>query len=258
MNIINKVRVNICGKDYNLQTDEQPEYLYELAARINKEISELVKAKPNFGIQSAAVFVALTSLDEAHKAGESIENIRTQIKTYVDDAAKARAAKERLSERVKELEARITELEKENKELKKRPPIYDCEQLVLENTISPSVTIYTEENENTKNQPTDDAKDNSVREASDIEETVPATETAGKNESKNDDNKNILPAADNGCGASCSSDEKPQQDSGTEETAPVSDGSGAENTKAENDGASAQDNNMIEKNRSGKGRKKKH
>ena len=145
MNIVNKVRVTICGKEYNLQTDETPDYIIGLAARVDKEISDLIKAKPNFGIQNAAVFVALTSLDEAKKANQSIDNIRSQIKTYVDDAAKARSAKEKLSAEVKELKAKLAALEKENKELKKSGG-FGCEQLVLENTITPAVMVYAEEN----------------------------------------------------------------------------------------------------------------
>lgn len=155
MNIINKVKVNICGKDYNLQTDETPEYITALAARVDKEINSLAKSKPNFGIQNAAVFVALTSLDEAHKAEDGMQNIRKQINTSVNEAAKARAAKEKLEVKVKDLEAKIKELEKEIKELKKRPLAYDCEQLVLDNTIVPSVTIYAEE----KAAPADDKQD---------------------------------------------------------------------------------------------------
>ena len=146
MNIINKVKVTICGKEYNLQTDETPEYLTSLAMRVDKEINDLVKAKPNFGVQNAAVFVALTSLDEAQKAADSIENVRTQIKAYVEETAKARKEKEKLADKNKALEEKIAAMEKEIKELKKRPPICECEQLVLENTISPAVTIYAEEN----------------------------------------------------------------------------------------------------------------
>ncbi|MCM1577751.1 MAG: cell division protein ZapA [Ruminococcus sp.] len=141
MNIVNKVKVTICGKDYSLQTDETPEYIVSLAARTEKQIFDLIKLKPGFGIQNASVFVALTSLDEAQKAQNNIENIRAQIKLSVSEAGKARAAKEKLAAKVKELEERIKELEKENKELKKRTA-FDCEQLVLENTVTPAVTVY--------------------------------------------------------------------------------------------------------------------
>ncbi len=141
MNIVNKVKVTICGKDYSLQTDETPEYISALAMETEKQIYDLIKLKPGFGIQNASVFVALTALDEAHKAENNIENIRAQIKSSVNEAGRARAAKEKLAAKVKELESRIAELEKENKELKKRTA-FDCEQLVLENTVTPAVTVY--------------------------------------------------------------------------------------------------------------------
>ncbi len=141
MNIENKVSVKICGKEYNLRTDESPEYLVALAARVEKEIYTLLKAKPNFSLQNAAVFVALTSLDESRKSTESIDNIRGQIKTYVEDAAKARAARDKLNTENKELKAKIAELEKQVKELKKNGS-FDCEQLVLGDTIEPTVTVY--------------------------------------------------------------------------------------------------------------------
>lgn len=152
MTTINKVSVIICGKEYKLQTDETPEYIMALAALVDKEINDVLRAKPNFGTQNAAVFAALTSLDEAKKARDSIDNIRSQIKFYVDDAAKARVTSTKatvelreMKARVQELEKTIKELEKENKELTKKLAAFDCEQLVLENTISSAVTIYTEE-----------------------------------------------------------------------------------------------------------------
>lgn len=152
MSIDNKVRVSICGKEYNLRTDDQPEYLIELAERVEREINELIRLRPSFGVQNAAVFVALTSLDEAYKSQQSIINVRTQIKAYVDDAAKARSEKNKLSAKIKELEARISALEKDNAvlerdnaELKKRAPLYEGEQLVMENTITPAVTVFAQE-----------------------------------------------------------------------------------------------------------------
>lgn len=217
MNIVNKVKVNICGKEYNLQTDETPEYISALARRVDKEINDLVKLKPNFGIQNAAVFVALTSLDEASKASGSIENIRAQIKSSVDEAAKARSAKEKLTERIKELEARVAELEKENKELKKCAPAFECEQLVLENTISPAVTVYAGEMD------TEEKKD----------------ETASEEKPQNDKNKSE--SAENG--SSCAStDCKADEKADCEESASADRGGASE---AQGDGADTSDNDVT-------------
>ena len=139
MNSINSVRVSIAGRDYNLRTDDTPEYLMETASRLDAEIKRIIKDKPNFGVQNAAVISALMAFDESRKANEAIDNIRGQIKTYVADAAKARAAKDKLQDRIKALEATVDilekavrKLEKENAELKKNQSPFAGEQLVLD------------------------------------------------------------------------------------------------------------------------------
>lgn len=141
MSIDNRVKVTICGKDYNLRTDETSDYIVELAERVDREIVGLVRSKPNFSVQNAAVFVALTSLDEAYKANENIDNIKKQIKVCLEESARVRAEKDKLSDKVRELEEKISALETENSALKKRPPVYEGEQLILENTLTPAVTV---------------------------------------------------------------------------------------------------------------------
>lgn len=225
MNIENKVKVTICGKEYNLRTDESPEYIKNLAVRTEKEINELVKQKPNFGIQNAAVFVALTSLDEAAKAAAGVDNIRSQIKTYMNEAAKARSAKDKLSARVKELEEKIAELEKENKELKKRPPLYDCEQLVLENTVTPAVTIYAEENAAGEKKTEDTA----------------AQAPEADSEKPVQTEKSPAPlSADNGGCASCG-----EEKNGQEEKGEVADRGSEGNAEAEGNGGDTQPDNVT-------------
>lgn len=244
MNIENKVKVVICGKEYNLRTDEKPEYIKGLADRINKEIGDMVKAKPNFGIQNAAVFVALTSLDEAAKAQESIENIRGQIKTYVSEAGKARSANEKLTAKVKELEQKIAALEKENKELKKRPALYDCEQLVLENTVTPSVTIYAQELDTEAQQNAQKAEEKPEKPAD------AAVESKGENDKKE-------PAAD-GEGASCG---EKSEEAKQEERGEVAGGSPEGNAEAQGNGGDTQSDNLTAPEKpaqqSRRGRKKK-
>ena len=39
---MNKVKVVICGKEYTLHTEEEPTYVYALARKLEKNISEIV------------------------------------------------------------------------------------------------------------------------------------------------------------------------------------------------------------------------
>ncbi|MEG0614579.1 MAG: cell division protein ZapA [Oscillospiraceae bacterium] len=104
----NKVRVIICGKEYALQTDEKPSYLIGLAKHLDRQICEMVNSADNISMQTAAVLIALSALDEASKSNESIDNIRTQIKDYVDDAGRSRLERD---EAVKQREEAVHELE---------------------------------------------------------------------------------------------------------------------------------------------------
>ncbi|WP_432649523.1 cell division protein ZapA [Huintestinicola sp.] len=258
MNIVNKVTVTICGMEYNLQTDETPDYLISLAKRVDKEIGDLVKAKPNFGVQNAAVFVALTSLDEAQKAADSIENVRTQIKSYVEETAKARKEKEKLADKNKALEEKIAALEKEIKELKKRPS-YECEQLVLENTISPAVTIYAEENvPETVSEPAAEDKSSENKSV----ETAPEKDTAQPEDKpeepakssetvKPEETSKKAPAQTAECGSDASKGTE-TQDSG--EHGGTDGGAGAE---AQNDGGNTQNDDVTPPPQNRKSRKKR-
>ncbi len=129
---MNKVKVSICGKEFNLKTDESPSYFIELAKKVDSEIYKMASSSDNMSIQSAATLVALAAFDEAQKANDSIDNIRTQIKEYVDDACKARMERDEALKNEKSLLARISALENELKIKHMRSDI--DEQLTLEDT----------------------------------------------------------------------------------------------------------------------------
>ena len=108
---MNKVKVTICGKEYALKTEEAPNYFILLGRKVENTINQMTAQSDSLSVQSAAVLAALSAFDEAQKANESIDNIRTQIKEYVDDACKARSERDAALKETEALKARITELE---------------------------------------------------------------------------------------------------------------------------------------------------
>ncbi|MGN0674289.1 MAG: cell division protein ZapA [Oscillospiraceae bacterium] len=129
---MNKVKVTICGKEFSLKTDETPSYLIGLAKKVDTEIYKMAASADNISVQSAAILVALQAFDEAQKANDSIDNIRTQIKEYVDDACQARLERDEAKKNEKAHLARISALENELK-IKKMKSDID-EQLTLDGT----------------------------------------------------------------------------------------------------------------------------
>lgn len=108
---MNKVKVKIYNREYTLQTDETPEYTINLAKKLDAQMSEMIKNRSAASIVDASILIALSALDECQKLNDNIDNIRTQIKDYVDDAGEARLKCDELQKQNRELKARIYELE---------------------------------------------------------------------------------------------------------------------------------------------------
>ncbi len=111
----NEVTVKIFNREFHLLTDETKEYTDRLAAELNRKMAELLKAKPTLSLQDAAALICLECCDELSKARQNIENIRSQIKDYVDDAGEARSAADEAQKELRTLRERVAQLEKEVK-----------------------------------------------------------------------------------------------------------------------------------------------
>jgi len=108
---MNKVKVKIYNREYNLQTEEAQEYTKSLAKKLDSQIVQMMTGGAAVSLVDASVLVALSSLDECQKANDNIDNIRTQIKDYVDDAGDARLKCDELQKEIRALKQRISELE---------------------------------------------------------------------------------------------------------------------------------------------------
>lgn len=85
-----KVRLTICGTEYVLTTDENEAYMQDLAGRVERAMQGML-VNPRISITMAAVMAALNSEDTAQKALQSADNLRAQMKEYLDDNSRARS-----------------------------------------------------------------------------------------------------------------------------------------------------------------------
>ena len=107
-----KVRLNICGSSYVVNTSESESYMKNLADRLNLDMNEMMAASASVSVATAAVMTALSYRDELEKATGSADNMRRQIKDYLEDAASAKMAAEELRRENAALRRRIEELER--------------------------------------------------------------------------------------------------------------------------------------------------
>ena len=85
----NRVTMTICGDEYTLVADEQAEYMEKVGHLVDEKMSQLME-QARVGRSDAAVLTAVNLADELFKAQEAAENLRRQLKTYLDEAAQAK------------------------------------------------------------------------------------------------------------------------------------------------------------------------
>ena len=86
-------RLKIAGEEYRIVSDENSEYMNELAHEIDLKMAEILHGA-RVSTTQAAVLVALQYADEAKKNGGTTDNLRLQLKEYLEDAAKAKSERD--------------------------------------------------------------------------------------------------------------------------------------------------------------------
>ena len=84
----NRVVVTICEEEYTLVAEESAAYMQKVAAYVSEKMDEVLKAA-KVGWTDAAVLTAVNVTDELFKAQDAAEQLRGQIKGYLDEASKA-------------------------------------------------------------------------------------------------------------------------------------------------------------------------
>ena len=86
----NRITVSIGGEDYTLMAEESPAYMQKVAALVDARMNGIMSSG-RVSRMDAAVLTAANLADELLKQQMSTENLRSQLKGYLDDANKAKS-----------------------------------------------------------------------------------------------------------------------------------------------------------------------
>lgn len=84
------VNIKIAGSTYPIITEDDADYVEELAELIDKEMKMIAQESPTLSTTQCAVLVALDKSDACKKATATADNLRAQIKDYLEDSARSR------------------------------------------------------------------------------------------------------------------------------------------------------------------------
>ena len=102
----NRVVISICGEEYTLVADETPSYMQKVGGYVSDKMTDVMNAA-KVGRTDAAVLTAVNLTDELFKSQTSAEQLRGQIKGYLDEASKAQAEVSELKREVFRLQQRL-------------------------------------------------------------------------------------------------------------------------------------------------------
>lgn len=83
----NKISVNIAGQSYTLVAAEDAAYMEKVASHVDAKIQEVLDTS-KVSLIDAAMLGALNIADEYFKEVAASENLRRQLKEYLEDATK--------------------------------------------------------------------------------------------------------------------------------------------------------------------------
>ncbi|QEY35302.1 cell division protein ZapA [Caproiciproducens galactitolivorans] len=106
----NRVRLNICGCECVIGSDDSESYVRSLGEQVEKAIEDITGKNERVSITMAAIITALRFCDEAQKAAGGADNLRSQIKDYLEDASHARMEAEEAKREVERLKQEIQTL----------------------------------------------------------------------------------------------------------------------------------------------------
>ena len=85
----NRVDVRIAGDTFTILATESEEYIRRVAQYVDTKITT-VNAAGKLPMLDAAILAAVNIADEQFKATQNEENMRIQLKAYLDDIARLR------------------------------------------------------------------------------------------------------------------------------------------------------------------------
>ena len=107
----NKVTVTITGTEYTFMSDDSPSYMQKVASLVDDKMTDIT-ASGRVSRMDAAVLTAVNLADELFKQQTAAENLRRQVKGYLDEANKAKSELSEAKRQISKLQQRLQQQQK--------------------------------------------------------------------------------------------------------------------------------------------------
>ncbi|MBQ7109170.1 MAG: cell division protein ZapA [Clostridia bacterium] len=81
-----KVEVKINNMEYTLVSNEPEEYVQRVALLVNKRMNQITEGNPQLSTAMKAVLAAVNIADDYLKSEEVLDNLRVELKGYMEES----------------------------------------------------------------------------------------------------------------------------------------------------------------------------
>lgn len=136
----NKVKLNICGISCSLISEDTEEYVLSLGQEVEASMESLIRQNPRVSLTLAAMITALNFCDSSHKSTASADNLRSQIKDYLEDSSRARLEADEARREIEKMKKEIQPFGHGwLKKSREKPPLPNLRKRPLSNVLLPNL-----------------------------------------------------------------------------------------------------------------------
>ncbi|MCI8440918.1 MAG: cell division protein ZapA [Provencibacterium sp.] len=125
MEIINRIKLKIGGMPYTISTTEPEEYVLDLAAEIDRQLSAVLERNSALSLNDALILCMMDYADSRRKSEQNADHIREQLTGYLEDAARARMEADELRSEVTRLRRELSSARGQNRQKGQRGAVQE-------------------------------------------------------------------------------------------------------------------------------------
>jgi len=119
---VNTVNVKINGVEYNLKGEEKEDYLYRLAAHVDKKIKYMMDNNSKLSPASAAVLAAVNAVDDLFKCDLAYKELCEEVELL-------EGSQNALKAQIEDLKKQLQHMEQRNNELQENIKSFNLEEI---------------------------------------------------------------------------------------------------------------------------------
>lgn len=104
----NTLKITVGGQNFTIVAAERANEAKAAAVELDKRVSRMLRSNPSCTYTQALILAALDFADNARQAGDEADRLRSEIRAYLEDSAKAKTERDKALRELERLKAKIS------------------------------------------------------------------------------------------------------------------------------------------------------